>query len=379
MKRVYLDYASTTPLDPRVKESMEPFWSDIFANAGSRHQSGFSARGAVDDSRNKIAGLLQVRPEEIIFTSGGTESNNLAIIGLLNYLEERKNLSDAHVVVSTIEHPSVLEIIERYKSKGLKVDLLNVGSDGLVNIAHLKEVVKENTVLVSVMYVNSEIGTIQPLREISNIIKKKNPNIFLHTDASQAPLYLKINPESLGVDMMSLDAQKIYGPKGVGILYKKNSIKISPVFWGGSQEGGLRPGTENTPLIVGMAKALTLALEGREENSKRVLELRDYFIDKLLVFGRAISLNGSRGNRIANNINITVLGENSEMLFIKLDKKGISCATKSACLNDKSEGSYVLEALGHKQKDGLRFSLGLETTKEEIDFTLNIIKEILTI
>ena len=358
---------------------MEPFWNEVFANAGSRHQDGASAKKAVEDSRETISKILEVKSEEVIFTSGGTESNSLAIIGFLNYLREEGRLGGAHIITSTTEHPSVLEAFQRHQKKGLKVDFVPVLSDGLVDLNRLKEMVGDKTVLVSIAYVNSEIGVVQPLREISNLIKKKNPKTVFHTDASQAPVFLDIKVSRLGVDMMTLDGQKIYGPKGVGVLYKSSGVNLSPVLLGGSQEGGLRPGTENTPLIVGIAKALEIAELERLEVVEKILPLRNHLIDSLFSLSDKIFLNGSREHRSAGNVNISVIGEDSEFLFVKLDKEGVSCSTKSACINKHEEGSYVLQALGNDdRKSGLRFSLGKNTTKKEIDKVVEILRKILS-
>jgi cysteine desulfurase len=214
MKRIYLDHAAATPLDKRVKEAMEPFWSEIFANPGNEHKDGLLAKEHLEKSRETISQILGVRREEIFFTSGGTESNSLALIGFLNYLEDKGKLDGSHIITSVIEHPSVLDIFKKYKKKGLGVDFVPVTGDGLINMRELEQMINEDTVLVSIVYVNSEIGTVQPLKEISNLIKKKNPRVVFHTDASQAPLYLEIKVDGLGVDMMSMDGQKIYGPKG---------------------------------------------------------------------------------------------------------------------------------------------------------------------
>ncbi|PIP86507.1 cysteine desulfurase NifS [Candidatus Campbellbacteria bacterium CG11_big_fil_rev_8_21_14_0_20_44_21] len=375
--RIYLDYASSTPLHPEVKKAMEPFWSEDFGNAGSRHEEGMKAEKSLKEFRGKIAGILNVKKEEIIFTSGGTESNSLAIIGFLNYLEKKKRLSGKQIITTEIEHPSVLEIFKEYEKKGLDVSFTPIFPSGFVDLKKLSELSSDKTILVSIAYVNSEIGVIQPLKKIKNLLLKKNTEIIFHTDASQAPLYLQTRPESLGVDMMSLDGQKIYGPKGIGLLYKNNKVKISPIFLGGTQEKGLRPGTENVPLIAGLSKALEIAEEERPEASEKVSNLRNYFFERLLSLSPRVTPNGSREFRIANNVNISVKGESGEMLILKLNQKGISATSKSACMEESEENSYVLKALGGGESSGVRFTLGKETTKEEIDKTVLLLKEII--
>jgi cysteine desulfurase len=375
-KDVYLDYASATPLDERVKVKMEPFWSEMFANPGSKHQDALVVRQTIEDSRNKIAQLMGVNKEEIIFTSGGTESNNLAIAGFLRSLEKQDLLKNSHALASSTEHPSVIEVFNEYKNKGLAFDLIPVNSEGLIEEKTLRQFIKSNTKIISISLVNTEIGVIQDINFISKVSKNLNPDILVHTDASGAPLYLDVKPLGLGVDLMSLDGQKIYGPKGVGVLYKKEKVKLSPILFGGDQEGGLRPGSENTPLVVGFSEALKLAQESKDMNFSRVSGLRDYFLNKLLSLGDSVVLNGSKEKRIPNNINISILGEDSEFLFVKLDKNGIYCSTKSACLNKKEEGSYVIRALGKEKADGLRFTLGLETTKKDIDKAFEVFKKV---
>jgi cysteine desulfurase len=375
MRRIYLDYAASTPLDSRVKKAMEPFWDEHFGNPGGIYQEGIYAKKVLEESRSKTAELLGARSEEIIFTSGGTESNSLAIIGFFNLLEEKNLLKGNHVITSTIEHPSVLEIFKKYESKGLEVSFAPVDKDGILDLESFKKLLKENTVFVSIMYVNNEIGTIQPVKEVSKILKEFNDEIVFHSDASQGPLFLDVDVNNLGVDLMSIDGQKIYGPKGVGVLYIKDGINLNPVIIGGNQEKGLRPGTENVPLIVGLTTALEIADKERKEVKGKTLELREYLLEKLLKIS-GVELNGSRENRIANNINVSIKDQDSEYLVVVLDSKGIACATKSACIRDRKIGSYVVQALDGRES-GLRFSLGRETTKEDLDRTFEALSEIL--
>jgi cysteine desulfurase len=359
-KRIYLDYAASTPVDAEVLKTMMPYFAEDFGNANSIHQEGVKAKQALDNARSNLAGILNARSEEVVFTSGGTESNKIAIESVFD------DLKNKHAVTSTIEHPSVLDVFKALEKRGLQVTYVGVGETGVVNPKDVRDAIKENTVLVSIMYVNNEIGTIQPINEIAKVIRSKkkeySSDIYFHTDASQAPLYLSLNTIKLGVDMMTLGGQKMYGPKGIGCLYKKKDIKI------------IRQGTENIPLIVGFAKALELADVNREEESKRLTELRDYFIEELKKQIPQVELNGSREQRSPNNINIYIPNIDGEFFTILLDSKGIACSTKSACkVDDEDEGSYVIEALGHskeRSKSSLRFSLGKTTTRKDIDYVV---------
>lgn len=383
-KRIYMDYAATTPVDKDALKAMLPYFADNFGNASSIHKEGLMARNALDASRKKIADILNTRSEEIIFASGGTEANNLAIFGAISAFEESGiRPKDMHAITSGIEHPSILEIFKMLEKKGLEVSYIEVDELGIINPKDVKNALKENTVLVSIMYVNNEIGTIQPIYEIAKIIrrrrKERKSEIYFHTDASQAPLYLSIDIQKLGVDMMTLCGQKIYGPKGVGCLYKKKNIKLQSIIMGGGQEIGLRAGTENTPLIIGFSKALELAEQNREKESRRLVKLRNYFIEELNKKIPQAKLNGSRESRAPNNINVYIPRIDGEFFTIVLDSKGIACATKSACKeNDEDKGSYIIEALGHSKeraKSSLRFSLGKSATKKDIDYVVKTLSE----
>ena len=383
-KKIYLDYAATTPVDTEVLKVMTQYFMKDFGNAGAIYKEGVFARESLNNARKSVADILNARSEEIIFTSGSTESNNLAITGVI---DNPKNL---HAITSTIEHPSVLEVFKAFEKKGLDVTYIGVDESGIVNPKDIKEAIKENTILVSIIYVNNEIGTIQPISEIAKMLRhfrKQNSKFkiqdselpLFHTDASQAPLYFFMDVNKLHVDLMTLGGQKIYGPKGVGCLFKKKEIKLNSIIKGGSQEGGARAGTENIPLIVGFAKALELAEVGREKEIKRLTELQDYFIDELNKEIPQMKLNGSMELRSPNNINIYIPNINGEFFVIILDNYGIACATRSACKEgDEDEGSYIIEALGHskeRSKSSLRFSLGKTTTKSDIDYVVKILSE----
>tara|TARA_Y100000031_G_scaffold149658_1_gene187842 strand:+ start:6115 stop:7311 length:1197 start_codon:yes stop_codon:yes gene_type:complete len=394
--RVYLDHAATTPLDPLAFKSMKPFFSDYFGNPGSIHADGVAAKQAVVEAREKTAELLACHSDEIIFTSGGTESNNLAIWGVVQSVQEHGMKSeDIHIITSVIEHASVRDVFRELRKRGVQVSYIPVGQDGIIKIDELKKALKKETVLVSIMYANNEIGTIQPISEIAKVIRnfrKRQPNTcnlkpktlnlpMFHCDASQVPAYLDVNVQKLGVDLMTLDGQKIYGPKGVGVLYKKREMEIKPILYGGHQENGIRPGTENAPSIIGFAKALEIVIVEREKEVKRMTELRDYFIKKVLDNIKGAELNGDTDERIANNVNMSFPGNESDWIVLQLDARGISVGSKSACLSSGQNKSYVIDELGksgaHAQAS-IRFTLGKSTTKKDLDYTVQILKEILT-
>jgi cysteine desulfurase len=393
-KRIYLDYSTTTPVRPEVFSEMERFWARDFGNPSSLHAEGTAAKAALAAVRKSVARILNCKPEEIIFTSGGTESNNLAIFGLVEFLLEERGkdikYEDLHFITSAIEHSSVLECFEELARRGAKVDYIGVDKEGIVNLKELESRLSPNTVLVSIMYANNEIGTIQPVRKISNLIgnfaeKSRGKSSLdklgpiFHVDASQAPLYLPVNCDGIGADLVTIDGQKIYGPKGVGLLYVNRHAKIKPIFYGGGQERSLRPGTENIPPIAGLAKALALAAAGREKESARLKKLRDYFFGELgKKFPKAI-INGSRTGRLPNNVNFSYPGLDAEFAVLKLDAVGISCSTKSACLERERE-SYVVKALDRSDdsaRTSLRFTLGRTTTKKDIDCVIKSLEKIL--
>jgi cysteine desulfurase len=404
MKRaIYLDSAATTPVRKEVLSAMKPYWRERFGNPGSITKLGVQARRAVENSRKVIADCLGRRPAEIIFTSGGTESNNLAIFGVVNALEKSgQKISGMHFITTQIEHSSIGECFKELTRRGAKVDYLKVNERGLVNPKDLRQLIKPNTVLVSVGYANNEIGTIQLIREIAKEIRharkinQGEPSIVFHTDASQAGLYLNLNVNELGVDLLTLDAQKIGGPKGVGILFKKAGVEISPILLGGGQEGGLRSGTENVPLIVGMGKAIEVVrstsinprlsqggvVSRRTGAVERIRNIRNYFWQKIQTEIPTAVLNGDLENRLPNNLNISIPNLDSEFAVLCLDEAGIVCSTRSACSHDE-DGSFVVRTLYSGQgealsetlaKSTLRFSLGEEITKKDIDYVVFTLK-----
>lgn len=390
--RIYLDYSASTPVDPRAMKAMENYWNTDFGNAGSLHKEGRVSKEALENSRKIFSDAFNVHADEMIFTASGTESNNLAVLGTINSLEKKgKKLNDLHIITSVIEHPSVLDVFRDLEGRGVQVTYLGVDGEGFVSTEDLRNALKDETVLVSIMFVNNEMGVVEPVKEISRIISefknKKDDNKefpYFHTDGSQAWLLPAFDIRDLGIDLMTLDAQKIYGPKGVGALYKKREVELSPVIIGGKQEFVLRPGTENIPLIVGFAKAFELVRRDQEKESKRLSELRDYFISRLEKEITNIEFNGPIGKnidkRIANNINFSVPGINNEFVAVALDEKGIAIGTRSACISDGGTGSYVIKSLGKSDeisKSSLRFSIGKHTTRKDIDRTILTLKEVI--
>lgn len=380
-QRIFLDYASTTPTDRRVISAMRPYFRDTFHNASALYTEGVTARAAIDRARKTIARLVQAKPAEIVFTSSGTESNNLAIIGIARAVLERAHKEHKefrpHIITTNIEHVSVLEAC-RYLSRNEHVDVTYVPVDthGVVTAAQIEKVLRPETVLVSVMFVNNEIGTIQPIRNIGVALreyKKKQNRVvadfpYFHTDASQGPNYLDVNIDQLHADLMTLDGSKIYGPKGAGCLVIKGHVPITAILYGGGHEMRMRPGTENTPQIVGFAKALEIADQRRNTDAMHMTELQHYFIEMLQKEIPKATINGDIKKRIANNVNICIQGLNAEFAVIQLDQIGICCAAMTACKNLSGEASsYVVAALGGDcEKSSLRFTMGRSTTKRHI-------------
>jgi cysteine desulfurase len=387
-RRIYLDYASLTPIDPRVLREMRKFSAPAYANPSSYYKEGVAAKKALIEARKKVASIMHALPAEIFFTGGGTESNNLAIKGAVEALAEKGvAYADMHVLISVIEHSSVRECANYLNEKGVVTDVVPVDSNGVVIIEELKKKIKPNTVIVSIMTVNNEIGTIQPIREIAKTIRHartKNADSspfnfqsfkypIFHTDAAQAPLYIDLNTEKLGVDLLALDGSKMYGPRGVGMLYVKRETPIAPVIHGGGQESGMRSGTENLPGIMGFAKAFELADLLRQSEIERINNLRNEFIEGLRRINKGISFNGTSAPHV---LNISIPGIDNEFFVLELDAKGIACSTKSSCLEDEDE-SYVLKAIGANSKISVRFSFGRFTKKGHIKRALGVIDSIL--
>lgn len=365
MAKVYLDYAATTPVDPKVFKAMWPYFKKDFGNPSSVHGFGQRALSAIDEARQKLAGFLGCANNEIVFTGSATEANNLAIQGIL-----KKN-KKSHIITSQIEHDAVLETCRSLEKQGVEVTYLPVGKDGLISVLALEKAIKPNTILVSIMYANNEIGTVQPIAEIGKILKAQEHKIYFHTDAVQAANYLDCGVEKLGVDLLTLSGHKIYGPKGVGALYIKKGTPIEPLIYGGGQEQGFRSGTENVAAIAGFGQAIEEIQNPRSKiQSIKIRQMRDKLIKSILKIIPGSELNGSQISRLPNNVNISFKGVEGEAIVISLDQKGIAVSTGSACSARSLEPSHVLLALGlsHEEAHGsLRITMGRFTTQAEID------------
>ena len=371
-KTTYLDYAAATPMDPAVLEAMQPYFSIDFYNPSATYLPAQKVAKDIEAARSQVAGLLGVKPSELYFVAGGTEANNLAIHGVM------QQYPNGHMIVSAIEHESVLKPAEDYRHT-----LAPCGTDGIVDVKALEKAVKDDTVLISIMYANNEIGTVQPLREIAEIVEKarkiritkgNETPLYFHTDACQAGAYLDIHANRLGLDMMSLNGGKIYGPKQSGVLFVKAGIVLRSQITGGGQESGLRSGTENVPAIIGFAKALELAQRNRQEETKRLSSLQQLFIDQLKEKIPIAVINGSLKRRLPNNVHLTISGYDNERLLLELEEKGILAAAGSACSASSEEPSHVLKAIGVSGKDAqasLRFSAGKLTTQKDVIHAVN--------
>ncbi|MCK5475899.1 MAG: cysteine desulfurase [Candidatus Pacebacteria bacterium] len=382
MKKIYLDYAASTPVDKEVLNEMMPYFSEKFGNPSSIHQIGQEATEAIDKARQQVADFLHCKTNEIIFTSGATESNNLAIKGLLRATQAE----NPHIITSAIEHHCVLNSCQiAQEDKIADVSFVKVSKEGIIDPEDIKNAIKKDTILVSIMYGNNEVGTIQPIAEIGKMIKEMNkdresnklPKIYFHTDAVQAINYLDCNVELLGVDLLSLSGHKIHGPKGIGVLYVKNGTKIRSTQQGGEQEYNLRAGTHNVPGIIGIGKAISLVLKNKGK-TEEIKKLRDYMISEILKNIPNSRLNGSKEFRLPHNINISFKGVEGESLLMMLDQEGISVSTGSACSSASLAPSHVLSAMEVPPEiahASIRFTLGKDTTKDDIDYTLKILIE----
>jgi len=399
-QRIYFDYASTTPILPEVVKAMTPYFSKDFYNPSALYKEGVAVAKVLKGARADVAGVLSALPDEIVFTGSGTEADNLAILGVVK--ASLAQIKKPHVIISAIEHPAIMELVPEIKKLGGEVTIVPVDADGLVSASSIQKALKSSTVLVSIMYANNEVGTIQPIKDIAKTIryfKKAKSNKlsanyasrhdlliaypYFHTDASQAANYCNLNVLQLGIDLMTLDGSKVYGPKGIGMLFVKRGTNIHSIVYGGGQERGLRSGTENVPLIVGFAKALSVVSKSSREESSRLIKLRDKAIHKILSTTKGAILNGDAKERLPNNINICFEGLDAEYAVIKADALGILCSGASSCrtLSENSR-SYVLEAM---QKEGardcadssLRFTLGRGTSSSEIRTLLRLLPRII--
>src|SRR3989344_334361 len=376
MKEIYLDNAATTPCDQKILKKMESFWSKIYGNPSSFNDAGRNSKKNLDEARTKIAKILGAKNQEIIFTSSATESNNLAVFGVFKDLKNKK----AEIITTPIEHPSILGPIKKLEKDGAKVHYLSVNKEGLIDLNEFKKTLTPDTVLVSIIYVNNEIGTIQPIKKIAKTVKefrKNNPYPYLHIDAAQAG-NLDINVNNLGVDLMTLSSHKIYGPKGAAALYVRRGIEIEPIMYGGGQEFNLRPSTEAVPLIIGFASALEKTQKSKIKTLENQERLRNYFINELKRSVLTAKINGpkEKQNRNPNIINMTFPTIENEKLVLQLDKYGIRASAGSACTSKNIEPSHVLLAVGLSKKEtrsSIRFSLGNKTSQADLSYVLKIL------
>jgi cysteine desulfurase len=370
---IYLDNAASTKIHEAVLEDMLPFLKEQYGNPSSIHRYGRLARKAIEKARKQVANLINADSSEILFTSGGTESNNTALYGIA-----KKN-PRSRIITSSIEHDAILEPCKRLEKEGFDIIYLPANNYGLVDPLILKNNLTENTSLVSIMFGNNEVGTVEPIFDFANICKEKN--IIFHTDAVQAAGKIPIDVKELGVDLLSISSHKINGPKGIGALYIRKGISIDPVILGGGQENGLRSGTENVANIVGFGKACEFSRVNLLENISRMKELRYYLSNKIMQEIPEVTLNGHPETRLPNNIHLTFLGVNGEDLLIKLDEYGIAASTGSACSVQIQKASHVLQAMGfsHEQITGsLRLTIGISNNLEEMDKTVDILKNVVT-
>jgi cysteine desulfurase len=376
IKAVYLDHAAATPIDNDVLKSMLPYFKESFYNPSATYLAANGVRKDLNQARQKVAYWLGAKPSEIIFTAGGSEANNLAIHGVM------RQFVGSNMLLSAIEHESVLAPAQIYNHKQILVQ-----TDGRLNLEDLKKKIDSNTILLSIMYANNEIGTVEPIKEVAKLVKEERTRrgakglpIYLHSDACQAGNYLDLHVERLGVDMMSLNGGKLYGPKQSGALYVRAGVKLNPLIYGGGQEQGLRSGTENAAAVIGFAEALNLAQSLRMEESKRLRELQILFIKRINTFKTEAYINGSIKYRIANNLHVTFVDQDNERLIMQLDELGIQAAAGSACSASSDEPSHGLLALGKsaaEARSSLRLSMGRTTTKDDIDYLLQTLEQIL--
>lgn len=370
IKRVYADNAATTRLAPEVLEQMMPYLTDVYSNASSLYSFGSDARVAVEMARETIANALGARARDIYFTSGGSESDNWAIKGAAAFMSKK---GKKHIISTKFEHHAVLHTLKALEKEGFEVTLLDVHSDGLVRPEELEAAIREDTALVTIMYANNEIGTVQPVKEIGEICKKHH--VLFHTDAVQVVGHLPVNVEEIGADMLSLSAHKFNGPKGVGALYIRRNARIPNLIEGGSQEFSRRAGTENTAGIVGMAAALQLAVDNMEENSKKLCEIRDYVIDNALKISHS-RVNGDRVHRLPGNVSLCFEGIEGESLLLMLDAMGVCASSGSACTSGSLDPSHVLLSIGLKHEvahGSLRLSFSHENTMEDAQHIIKVL------
>jgi cysteine desulfurase len=374
MRKVYLDNNATTPIHPEVKDVMTNFLSEKFGNPSSIHWAGREAKKALEDAREKVAEIINAEPSEIVFTGSGTEANNMAIKGIAFQNLEKKG----HIITSSVEHPSVLNTCKYLEKKGFEVTYLPVDSYGMIDPEDLKKSIKKNTILVSIMMANNEIGNIYPVKELASIAKENN--IPFHCDAVQSLGKIEVDVKKLGVDLLSISAHKIYAPKGVGALYIRKGLKIEPLITGGHQEKNRRGGTENMIGIVGFGKACEIAKKEMNEVAERVRRLRDKLEKGIMEKIPDVKLNGHPEKRVPTTLNVSFLYVEGESILLNLDMEGIAASSGSACTSGTLDPSHVLTAMGisHEVAHGsIRFSLGRDTTEEDIDYVLEVLPPII--
>lgn len=374
MERIYLDYAATTPCDPQVLEAMKPYFFEKFGNPSSIHSFGQEAKKGMEDARQELASFLGAKPEEIVFTSGGTESNNFAIFGIAGAQEKKGN----HIITSVIEHHAVLEPCKSLEKRGYNVTYVKVDKGGIIDPADVKKAINDKTILISIMHANNEIGAIQPIADIGKIAQERG--ITFHTDGVQTVGHISTNVDELNVDLLSLSAHKFYGPKGIGALYIRKGARINRFLHGGDQERGRRASTSNVSGIVGLGKAIELCRQKMEEEAKLQIVLRDKLIQNLIKKVEKVYLNGHPTLRLPNNVNVSSEYIEGESMLLNLDMLGVAASTGSACTSSSLEPSHVLLAIGrtHETAHGsLRFSLGRWTKEADIDYVLDVLPPII--
>jgi len=372
MRSIYLDHSATTPIRPEALEAMHPYFMDIFGNASSIHTFGQKAKKALEDSREKVAAILGASPEEIVFTSGGTEATNLAIKGALRAHGKRGD----QIITSSIEHHATLDTCRHLAREGFQVIYLPVDGDGRLDPGDVRNAVTGRTVLISIMHANNEVGTTEPVGEIGEIAR--NRGVLFHTDAVQSVGKIPVNVNDLRVDFLSLSGHKIYGPKGIGVLYARKGVPFEPLFQGGHHEWNRRPGTENIPAIVGLARAMELAEAEMDRVSAREKNLRNAFWEAIQSQIEGVHVNGHPSDRIPPILNVSFDSVDGESIILNLDLKGIAVSAGSACTSGALDPSHVLLAMGvsrSRAQAAVRFSLGRETTQEELDYTAAVLVE----
>jgi cysteine desulfurase len=373
MRRIYLDYAATTPVRPEVVDAMLPYFGKVFGNPSTIHACGQEAKGAIEEARAQVADLIGARSDEIVFTSGGTEADNFAIKGVAYANESKGN----HIITTPIEHHAVLETCHYLEERGYNVTLLPIDGQGLVDPEEVSKAITVDTILISVMHANNEVGTIEPIAEIGRIAREAG--VYFHTDAVQTAGHIPISADEMGVDLLSISAHKLYGPKGIGALYIRKGTKLVSFIHGGEQERGRRASTENVPGIVGFGRAVELAREEISEEAERLTSLRDRLITGLMEQIEDTRLNGHPTQRLPNNVNVSISYVEGESMCLNLDFDGICVSTGSACSSSSTEPSHVMMALGLSPLEAhssLRLTLGKWTTEEEITTVLEVLPRI---